>query len=168
MKPLTLASDQIKHLMEHGSIMLIEPVEPQPPSGHSYIGIDLLGLHQFNPSEYGPTTHIQSPFGKVGDEFVVRRWGNGDPGTPASMVVNIQTTIHLTHTGITVKRVRDVTEAEAEAMGIIRDYEIFGDGVYACTCSAKDNFKEQWQSQHPDYPWWDNPWAWLPTFEVKK
>lgn len=59
----------------------------------------------------------------------------------------------LRHTGTEVKRVLDIDASEKYSMG-------FG---------VQTVWREDWQSRHGDqYPWNENPWIWLSTFEEKE
>lgn len=70
---------------------------------------------------------------------------------------------------VCVKRVQDVTEEEAMAMGVPEIHNSFLESMQSSLYNVyRRNLAVIWDHDHPEAPfrWMDNPWVWLAT--VKK
>ena len=92
---------------------------------------------------------------------------------PAPTMPQWASRLTLTHTGTEVKRVQDLTDEECILVGIDDDCDSDytpdpnDESVEGC-CFYHWGLKKLWQSQHPDYPWAENPWVFIGKFEGKK
>ena len=190
MTPITLSPHEVKLALKGEPFQLIRPVEHNIASNLDYDPRD-ASYGPFFEDEYGDSREVieLSPFGKPGDEFWVQEeWRQAYPETsyskgivyradkakalgmdeysdhytwqPASLMLCEISRLTLTHTGTEVKRVQDVAFSE-----IVHGLGWDGNKT---PYSIPEWFMKNWQSQHPDYPWEENPWVFIGKFEVKR
>jgi len=75
---------------------------------------------------------------------------------------------------IRIERLQDITEADAVAEGVLRQYEVDGEFRYKhylpqfpgrVVSTAKASYKTLWQSLNGPESWDLNPWVWVVEFE---
>jgi len=76
-------------------------------------------------------------------------------------------------TGVRVERLRDISEADARAEGIVDGGCLTCGEPEPCNCwnpepSAVDSFVWLWQSIHGPDSWHANPWVWVVEFRREK
>jgi len=160
MTPLTLYPEEIIQLQK-GEVLVVRPVEPQPvgeiasmetADDLTWLFYDKEGFNQFR----------KHPFGPVGSEIAI-------VGSELSESFNIPDFIAI-HEGTTAERLECIGLQDCLDAGITLDYfngPLNELGYDLQLKYYREEFKKYWNSRHPDFPWQDNPWAWLGKLKLK-
>ena len=110
-------------------------------------------------------------------DSLYRQWGSvyGIKGKwrPSIHMPRWASRLTLEVTGVRVERLRDISEADARAEGIVDGGCLTCGEPEPCNCwnpepSAVDSFVWLWQSIHGPDSWHANPWVWVVEFRREK
>jgi len=177
-KPIIFSAPMVRAILKGRKTQTRRPVKPQPALSGSWHG------HEFSVGG----RDFYCPYGKPGDLLWVRESFAGGPTkneypvllyradfkdgyapaalrfmtakkwTPSIYMPRWASRLTLRITDVRVERVRDISEADAQAEGVYTDP----------ACPAYDSFQTLWNSINSKrgHGWDVNPWVWVLTFEV--
>ena len=164
MKPLTLSPQEVERA-KTGKVILVRPVEPQPTDDPDYIEAHWSGQEFHSVWRGGQlcdgfdidVDHVcswDSPFGKVGAEFVAEvEHSFGD-------LTLKEKKLYLIHKGTKVKRAQDIPLLLIRILNIPTDSNGF---------MLSGSVGGYWDEKYGDkFPWDTNPWVFIGDMEVKK
>jgi hypothetical protein len=191
-RPIIMTGESVRAILDGRKTATRRVVKPQP------VDIDECGPYRQVPIvDRGLTFmdrhHIACPYGAVGDRLWVREnWGyvEGQPERyyqadaiestwpverwrPSIHMPRAWSRLTLEITAVRVERLQAITEDDARAEGVEREFEVtlatFTNGSLHTIDRASTyllGYKHAWDeiNQKRGYPWSSNPWVWVVSF----
>lgn len=187
-RPILFSGPMVRAILDGRKTQTRRIVKPQPVNrvvdglAHVTIGMDPSedGALWYDADGINPGREMRCPHGRIGDRLWVRETftvcadcnifykadGKPDPWEgvkwkPSIFMPRKASRLTLEITGVRIERLRDISEEDAVAEGVV-----FGTGKAGeCRTCAKGAFMDLWNSINGTDAWLKNPWVWVVAFK---
>lgn len=186
-RPILFSGPMVRAILAGTKTQTRRIVKPQPPSrwNHLHGAVFCSGEHERSGGCLGDAV-LPCPYGVPGDRLWVREtWGEFGPTIDAEQDFRYRAdgyqppagrvwrpSVHMPRwalritleiTDVRVERLQDISEESARAEGAIGWSERLP-GRWDCRGTARDAFRDLWQSINGPDSWDPNPWVWVISF----